>query len=56
MKPLGKGENYNAVYLPLIVSKTEPCSNEHLMLGVLLSKKHFLVNLEIVGAPKAKHI
>lgn len=41
---------------PLTASKAKPCSKEHLVSGQLLSKKHFLVNLEIVGTPKAKHI
>ena len=41
---------------PLIISKTKPCNRDLLASGLLLSKKQFLINLEVFRVSKAKHI
>ena len=40
----------------LIISKAKPCNKDLLASGLLLSKKQFLINLEVVRVSKAKHI
>ena len=41
---------------PLFLSKAKPCNKDLLASGLLLSKKCFLINLEVVRVSKAKHI
>ena len=40
----------------LIISKAKPCNKDLLASGLLLSKKQFLINLEVVRVSKAKYI